>query len=641
MLQTFRAVINSVIGKIFFIILLVTFGLLGVGYGFRDLVLDATSSNDAATVGSTTVSMAQLDRVYRQQLANYQRQLGPSFSPTTAQKQQLAGALLNQQVTNALYSETAAADGLRVSDAMLRAVIAAEPAFAGDDKRFDPAHFRAQLEAQGLSEAVFIPQVRSSIARQLLINPVAETAVPPKFLLEDIYRYRNEQRVAQTILIPDSAVTNVPAPTDAEIADYYQKHAVEFTAPEYRSFTVLSLTPDLFMGDVKPTDEEVRAAYDARKADYVVPEKRKIDQVLVSDEATAQAIAKAAQPGKSLADAAKAATAGKVQPISLDLLTKDEYPEALREPVFTAAKDVTVGPVQSPLGWHVIQVKDILPGHEVPFDDVKAKLTEEVRHDGAADRLAEQIDKLGDKLSGGAAIEAVAAGVNATPVKFGPVDAKGGDASSNLPAPAKADVAKPDPAWTAAAFQLQSGETSPFQDGKDGAYFAVRLDGITPPALHPLAEVRAAVVKNWTVEKRAALTDKIAEDLAAKARAGTAMTQIAADAKSKMETTVAFTRDPATAKIANAPQQPVVDAMFQATKVGDIVTVATDDGRVIARLTEIRPADPLAAGVDLGPINQELSTALQKDQLAQFVAGLRQNTKVKINPRAVETVTGQ
>ena len=199
MLQSFRVIIHSLVGKVFFTILLLTFALLGVGYGFRDLVLGATSSNDAAKVGSTTISLTDLDRQYRRQLQNYQRQLGPSFNPTTPQKQELAQAALEQQINDLLFAEEAKREGLRIGDALVRTIIQSEPAFAGQDKRFDPAHFRMMLENQGMTEATFIPQIRGSMARQLLVNPIAGSATAPKALIDDMYRYRFEQRIAQTI----------------------------------------------------------------------------------------------------------------------------------------------------------------------------------------------------------------------------------------------------------------------------------------------------------------------------------------------------------------------------------------------------------------------------------------------------------
>jgi peptidyl-prolyl cis-trans isomerase D len=493
------------------------------------------------------------------------------------------------------------------------------------------------LENQGMSEATFIPEIRASLTNQLITNPIVGSAVVPRFLVADIYRYRNEQRVAQTILVRNDSFSGIAAPTDAEIDSYYKAHAAEFTAPEYRSFTVLDVTPNLFTGEVKVTDDDLHAAYDQHKAEYIVPEQRKITQVVLTDKATADAVLKAASGGKSLADAAKAATNGKIQPVALDFIAKGDFPEALREPVFGAAKDAVVGPVQTPLGWHVVKIDDIKAGHEVPFDDVKAKLTDQVKQDGAVDLLSQQIDKLGDKLTAGAPMDEVAAGVGAKTVKVDSVDAQGRPA---LASKNTAKPATPDPAWITQAFQLQQGETGSFQDDKTGGYFAVRLDAITPPALKPLADVRTEIVADVTKDRQAAAAGKRADELAAKAKATPDFAKVAGDAGLPVDTTPPVTREP-DAKAAKGPPPALVGALFKLDKVGDITTVTTDMGTIVARLSEIKPADPKAAGDKIQPILTELEDAMRADTLAEYRAGLRQSTKIRVNPNAVETVAGQ
>jgi len=640
MIQLFRVFINSIVGRLLFGVLVLTFALLGVGYGMRDLVLRGLQSNDAASVGGSKITLQEFDRDFRQSLSALQRQIGGSFTPTVPQKQQIARQTLDQQVSGLLYTNAARDHDIRVGDDLVRTRIEQEPSFAGFDHKFDRGRFQMLLENRGMSEAGFIVQLRHDMEHQLLLAPIVGTAVPPKGLVQDMYRYRNEQRAAQTVFLPDAAVATVAAPTDADLQGYYQKHAVDFSQPEYRSFTVLSLTPDLFMGEINPTDDELHAAYEARKADYVVAEKRKIEQVVVDDKATAEAIAKAAQAGKSLADAAKAATTGKAQPVTLDLTSKDQFPPALQEPAFAAEKGQISAPIESPLGWHLFRVVDIQPGHAVSFDEVKSKLVEQVKHDAAADRLTEQIDKLGDKLLGGTPMDQVAGGVNATPAKFGPIDATG---KQQPAAKAAAAPATPDPAWVATAFQLPSGETSPFQEGKSGAYFAVRLDNIQPPALRPLAEVRDEVVAGWTAEQRGTLNAKRAEELAKKARGSTPMTDIATEAKSKMETTAPITRQAALTQQADAniPAPALIDALFGLGKIGDVAVVPGNGGQTVARLISIQAADPNAPGVDLAPLASELGRALQEDQLAQYQAALRRDYSVKINPKAIEMVAGQ
>jgi len=632
MLQTFRLIINSLVGKVFFAVLVLTFGLLGVGYGFRDLLLGATTRDDAAVVGGTKITLDELGREFRRNLQNYEQQTR-SFNPTVQQKQAMVQQTLDQAIDNTLFANEAKDAGFRVGDRLVRDIIEHEPAFAGENKRFDKSRFRTLLENQGLTEGAFIPQVRASMTRQLLMNPIASSATAPKFLVDDIYRYRNEQRVAQTVTIPNTAATGIAAPTDADIDTYYKAHTAEFTAPEYRTFTVLSVTPDLLMAEIKPTDDDLHAAYDQRKSEFIDPEKRKVTQLIVNDQATADAVAKAMESGKSIADAAKAATGGKSQPVALDYLSEDVFPEELRKPVFSASKGAPIGPIKTILGWHVVVVDDVKEGHQVPFDEVKGKLADQYKHDQAIDQLSQKIDKMGDRLTGGASMDEVGATVGAKPAKFGPVDANGAAGGGDK-------AAKPDPSWLATAFQTPQGETSSFQDDKNGGYYAVRVDNVMPPALRPLADVRAQIVAEWTKEQQAAQIAKRAAELAGKARSGTGLDQIAKDTGGKLDTTAPLLREPAEKSAAPAPQA-LVDALFKLDKVGDIAAVQTDDGQIIAKLTEIRAANPSGAGDKLRPITQELDTAMREDALTEYRNGLRQNTKIKINPEAVQTVAGQ
>ena len=43
------------------------------------------------------------------------------------------------------------------------------------------------------------------------------------------------------MFLPASAVKDLPAPDDAALKDYYDKHPDAYTAPEYRGFTALFL----------------------------------------------------------------------------------------------------------------------------------------------------------------------------------------------------------------------------------------------------------------------------------------------------------------------------------------------------------------------------------------------------------------
>ena len=48
------------------------------------------------------------------------------------------------------------------------------------------------------------------------------------------------------------------------------------------------------------------------------------------------------------------------------------------------------------------------------------------------------------------------------------------------------------------AFSLEEGSDSPFSPAKDGTYYMVRVDKVTPASFQPFAEIKDRILKAWT-----------------------------------------------------------------------------------------------------------------------------------------------
>src|ERR1700733_8659153 len=104
MLQSIRHAGSSIVVKVFFALLVISFALVGVGSGFRDLLVGGGQSTDAAKVGDTKISLGELDQSFRRQLASLQQQ-NPNFTPDAGIRQQVARATLDQLVADALVAD--------------------------------------------------------------------------------------------------------------------------------------------------------------------------------------------------------------------------------------------------------------------------------------------------------------------------------------------------------------------------------------------------------------------------------------------------------------------------------------------------------------------------------------------------------
>ena len=91
------------------------------------------------------------------------------------------------------------------------------------------------------------------------------------------------------------------------------------------------------------------------------------------------------------------------------------------------------------------------------------------------------------------------------------------DKEGNTPEKSKADIPK-QPQFLDQAFRTETGEESDLFQTDDGVYYAIKVTGITPPAVKTLDSVREEVKEGWTIEQRAKLLQTRTQQLVADAR---------------------------------------------------------------------------------------------------------------------------
>ena len=279
---------------------------------------------------------------------------------------------------------------LTIPQAVAVADIQNNPAFRNGLGQFDRNQFLSLLGQNGLSEAAYVQIRQDEMRMQQLTGPTFGALSMPPVLADRVYAYLNETRTAEFLVIPDASMTEVKDPDQATLEKFYKDNIAQYQRPEYRAFTALHLKVEDFAKDVKIADDQVKKAFDERQAEFVTPESRAVEQVVVQDQAKADAIIAAVKGGKSFGDAVKETTGG--APVDLGEVTKDKLlPAELAEPSFALSADGVSDPIKSAFGLHVVHVKSITPGTTKTFDEVKDQL----RHDlalpgGRCDGLGDQ-----------------------------------------------------------------------------------------------------------------------------------------------------------------------------------------------------------------------------------------------------------
>jgi peptidyl-prolyl cis-trans isomerase D len=623
MLQALRSTVGSWVVKILFVLLIASFGIWGIGDIFRN-----STSNTVAEVGDVKITTVELDQAFQQEMNRLRQMMGgQQIDADQARAMGLLDQALQQLIQRHLFTLAANDAGLRIGEQSVLRQIHEEPAFRNQLGQFDPDLFRRILATNQLSEQAYVDLLRGDIARSDLIGAVATGAAAPAPLVDALYRRQNERRVAETVFLPNSAVTDVGVPDDATLAAFHQDKAVRFTAPEYRMLTIGKLAIEDIAGEIAVSDDDLRAAYEARSGEFRTPEQRTIEQVLVGDEVIARQIESAMKGGQTLASAAAAAG---TEAMTVPGIVRDDLVSDLADPVFSLPVGGVTAPIQTPLGWHIVSVTAIEPAAEQSFEQVRDQLLADERRDRAANQVYDTANKVEDMLAGGATLEEASEQLGLRLIKLDAVDATG-----KKPDGTTIDDLSALQPMLQSAFSLGKGDVSRLTETPNGAYFAVRVDDVVPAALRPLDTIRDEVIAAWQADQRAIQTAERARQAADRLRADAAPAAVAAEFPgAEAGTTPALSRDGR-----NSGKLPpgLVQQVFE-MKPGDVAASATPDGQIVVRMKEIQAADPAAAAPQVSQLRDRVTQSLSTDLVAQFAEALRGQYPVRIHQQTIDTM---
>lgn len=631
MLQTIRSKASSIVVKILFLLLIASFAVWGIADVFRTGI----GPNTVATVGDTTISMQDLDRQFRREV----NQLRPMFGGTLTREQALQFGLgdraLRSLVTQSLLKEEADRLHLGTSDDLVRQEIIKQQAFRNPLGQFDRRLFEAALAANDMTEAQYVAGMRRDLLQRQLIGALTVGLTAPASLTDTLSTYRNEQRVATVALISRDTVAAPAAPTDAEIEAYYKENTKQFEVSEYRAVTYVWIQPKDLSNEVHVSDDELKAIFEQRKAEFEKTEVRTLAQARFADRTQAERTRDLMKTKNlKLEEAAKEITSDKNPLIVLENVAAKDVPiEALGKVGFALEQNKISDPIETPLGWYLVEVRSITPAIKANFDDAKQVLHDEVVQERSYDAVIELTNKLEDATLGGRKISEAAAELNIPVHKIEAVDRygstpSGAAAAGSLPPPTR---------FLPVVFGLSLGQTSPLSEAGDGSYFMVEVDGITPPSIAPLEKVKSDVRNALLNERRAKAVQALAKEISDKVKSGGNFTALAKEKRLTVSTSEPFDRTGAGPK---APLPAAIVAELFAGPVGTVASAAgNSDGRwVIAKLESIKPYSATANADMKKAAADEMLRAIQADIFTQYNNALTAIHKPKVDRQAATRV---
>jgi peptidyl-prolyl cis-trans isomerase D len=621
-------------------IVMIAFVITGIGTpaGFDQL---SGNQDRVAKIGDQSVYADDIAKRMQTEL-DIARQQNPQADMVGLVRSGGLDAIMEQTISAKALEAFALAEGMSVSKRSIDAKIAAISAFAGPTGSFDRDTFLRVLADRKMTESGVRKDIATDILTQRMIIPLGGAAKMPASVVTPYASLLLEARSGHVGVVPNELVASGKPPTDTELQTFYTRNALRYTVPETRVIRYALFDQSRFNGKVTPSDAEIAQYYKANAATYAPSETRSFSQVIVQDQAKAQAIAAKVKMGSTIAAAASEAglSANKIEN-----KTKKEFAgltsDAIAAAAFSAAKGGVVDASKSGLGWHVVQVDGVTATGGRSLEAAKAEIVTKLADRKVQDALADFVTTLEDSAADGASFDDIVK-QNSLQVVTMPAITSGGIAPSKpgFKAPAEIQPILSD------AFKADANDEPPVLSmGQGKGYGFYDLQTVNAAAPKPLTEIKDIVVRDFMDDRAAKAARKLAEAIVAKASGKMTLDQALATAGINLPPSRPVNARRLDIAQAQGKAPPALALLFSlAPGKAKLIEAEGRNGWYIVKVDKIERGDASKRPDLVAATQSEMTPVIADEYLAQFVNAAKANVGFKKNDDAVKrlrkTLTG-
>lgn len=402
MLLAIREKVMGILGWIVLGFLFVAFAFFGL-----NSYLQSSAVNYVARINDVDITPRQFQNARNAMLSKLQQALGAAFDPARIDDRMIRASTIDQLVNDELVVQAAQHEGYSASERQIAERIKHIDSFQKDGA-FSKERYVQMLRYQGISPAEFESRVKREIIATQLKSGIMLTAVDTEQGLREVYQLEAQQRRFKYLQLPASLVAEQSAVTDQEVADYFEAHAADFMRKERVRIAYVELNAADIAAVGAVDEDQIRALYEEQRDKFVVPEERHARHILVAPasqsaediaaaKARAEAIEQRLAGGEAFADVARTesddpATAASGGDLGF-------FGKGLMTPAFeTAVFGMQVGersqPLQTPFGFHIIELLEIRPEVVTPLDEVRDQLLAQLQEKERGELFYDQSETL-------------------------------------------------------------------------------------------------------------------------------------------------------------------------------------------------------------------------------------------------------
>ena len=396
MMDNLRTAANSLVIKIIFGIIIVSFILTGVsGY------LIGGSANYAAKVNGQEISRGQFENAVASERNRQQQQLGEQFSVLAGNEgyiKQMRQQVLSRMVDEALMDQYAKHLGLGISDEQIKQAIFKETAFQNNGK-FDNARYSSILNNMGMTPDQYANALRNQLTTQQLISAVVGTDFMLTGETDELAALVSQQRVVREATIDVNALAEKQEVTEQEINSSYEQNKNSYIAPE--QFRVSYIMLDAASQKVEVADADIQSYYDQHQDEFTQPQRNRYSVIQTKTEAEAKTILDELNKGADFAALAKEKSADIISARNggdMGWLEPGTTPDELKN-AGLKDKGQLSGVIKSSVGFLVVRLDDVTPAQTKPLSEVKDAIAAKVKQEKAVDAYYALQQKVSDAAS--------------------------------------------------------------------------------------------------------------------------------------------------------------------------------------------------------------------------------------------------
>ncbi len=623
MLQMLRQAAGTWVAKLLLLLLVASFAVWGISGQ-----VSSGLGEKVVVAGDASASAVDYRLAYDRQLLALSRQFGQRLTREQARSLGLDNQALAELVSGTLLDAQANDLGLGLSRQRLAQIAGSDPTFRGPDGRFDRNTFNAVLREVGMRPEDYLRSQAQVAVRQQIVSALADGADVPDAFFSAVALYRSERRNADYLILTPDALPEPAAPSDDELAKWYEENSTRFDAPEYHDVSLLVLDAEAIAEPDAISDDEVAAEYERTKERYGQSEKRTVQQILYSDRSAAEAaFAKLQGDGDFdtlLADAGRTASQA-----SLGSVAKADISDpAIAEAAFALNGIGTTGIVEGKFGPAILRVTEVMPASVKPYEEVADEIRGEMAFVRARNELLDRYDAYEDARAAGDTMAEAAAKIGVPLRRIDAIDSEGngrdGQPIADLP-----DA----PNLVSSIFTAEEALENPAENLKGDGFVFYEINAITPTRPRPLEEVRDDALAAYQSEKAQTAVADLANAMQQRLQEGETLAALADELGLATQTATDLKREAENGALdANA-----IEAIFSipADAAGQVQT-ANGRSHIVFRVTNV--TRPLASSAEAVPANEReaFDRAVADDLLRQLVDRLETIYRPQIDQGAAQ-----